>query len=140
MDVLDALQKRLVDACVKEEAAGNIGASHSAESASSTSPDEAETTVASQPRASTTPRSSTSTAPSVGAREPLRLSASSETSTGHRTSHNTMAAREPKVSVEECLECLLVVRGLLYAALLKAGPDTSILWEPNFKNAIIKVM
>jgi len=89
--------------------------------------------------ASATPRVSTSTAPSVGVMQSSQLSGS-EASTSQGTSHDTLAARKSKVSEEECLECLLTIRGLLYAALLRCGPDTSMLWQPDFKNAIVKIM
>ncbi|KAK5938973.1 hypothetical protein PMZ80_009166 [Knufia obscura] len=55
------------------------------------------------------------------------------------TTHPTVTLRT-STTEQQSLEALLIVRAVLFAKLLEAGPDTSVLFEPNFRNSIIRVM
>ena len=88
-----------------------------------------------------TPRSSVSTAPSIGVRASLQLSESSSADSSRQIScASTKEVIAKDVILGESLECLLIFRGFLLATLLESGPDTSMLIEPDFQNEIMKVM
>ena len=75
---------------------------------------------------------------------------SSSTGSQHRNSHSSLGSAATQQtsaidiaatgSVEEAFEALIVLRGLIFAACLAAGPDTSLLWSADFKNSFVRVM
>ncbi|KAJ9652158.1 hypothetical protein H2198_008580 [Neophaeococcomyces mojaviensis] len=62
------------------------------------------------------------------------------TQTAASVSQEHLPQQKPKVTDETYLQALLLIRAILYAALLKLGPDTSMLFEPDFNNTIVKIM
>jgi len=142
MDVLDALTAKWVNETADQEVAAKAATTSglvvsTSSSSSSTSNPEQMTAVPSS---------------SLGSRGGIDANVGPRPSTGSsvtevlgpqeaaNVSQVQSSQETPKVTEEAYLQTLLFIRAILFAALLRSGPDTSILFQPDFKNSTVKMI